>query len=156
MVLKVATVEDFVGLFGQMESIEISNLEDASEGSINEVKIQRALDIAYDFIMSYDSLCQYSGKVAIRRAIRRLMLDMSRYFLDVLQRREDVIKSHEDCVDFLKMCVDNKDGWTLLSQEEADELGLELKQDKVSYVSGRRVFTDSSLSEFRKQKLYYR
>ena len=37
-------VDDFICFFGELESVEISNLENASEGSVNREKIQNALD----------------------------------------------------------------------------------------------------------------
>ena len=76
------TVDDFINFFGTVESIELSNLEDPSINGINEDRIQNAIDIAFQFVMSYDSLCIYSGKIAIRRALKRLVLDISGYFLD--------------------------------------------------------------------------
>lgn len=151
----VPNVDDFVNFFGLKESIEISNLEDASEGSVNRDKIQIALDIAYEFIMSYDSLCQLPGKIALRRAIKRLVLDISRYFLDTLQRREDVTTNYNNCIEFLALCIENKDGLTFISDEEAEDLDLDgINKTKVTYSSGRRAFTDASLSVFRNQKLY--
>lgn len=149
-------VDDFICFFGELESVEISNLENASEGSVNREKIQNALDTAYEFIMSYDSLCQLPGKIALRRAIKRLNLDIARYFLDTLQRREDVTTNYQNCIDFLSLCIENKnDGLTLLSDEEAEELGLSgINKAKLSYKTGRRAFTDLSLSKYRNQKLY--
>lgn len=153
----IPTVDDFVLFYGELESVEISNLENASEGSVDREKIQNALDTAYEFIMSYDSLCQLPGKIALRRAIKRLNLDIARYFLDTLQRREDVTTNYQNCIDFLALCVENRDGLTLLSDEEAIELGLEginKSKSKISWSSGRRVFTDNSLANYRNQKLY--
>lgn len=153
--MNIPTVDDFILFFGELESVEISNLENASEGSVDRGKILNALDTAYEFIMSYDSLCQLPGKIAIRRAIKRLNLDIARYFLDTLQRREDVTTNYQNCIDFLSLCIENKSGLTLLSDEEAEDLGLSgINKAKLSYKTGRRAFTDNSLSDYRNQKLY--
>jgi phage gp36-like protein len=154
--MNIPTVDDFILFYGELESVEISNLENASEGSVDRCKIQNALDTAYEFVMSYDSLCQLPGKIALRRAIKRLNLDIARYFLDTLQRREDVTTNYQNCIDFLSLCIENKsDGLTLLSDEEAEELGLSgINKAKLSYKAGRRAFTDLSLSKYRNQELY--
>lgn len=158
MVLSITpTVENFVQFFGQMEAIELSNLEDPSNGYVVEEKIQNAMDVAYEFVMSYDSLCALPGKVAIRKAIKRLVLDISRYFLDSLQRREDVTTNYNNCIEFLDKCVENKTGLIILSDEEAEQLGLfgEINKTIISYKSGRRAFTDKGLSKYRNQELYF-
>jgi len=149
-------VQDFIDFFGVTESIEISNLENPENQYINEERIEYSLNTSYEFIMGYDALCQYPGKVAIRKSIKRLMLDISRYLLDSLQRREDVTTNYQNCIEFLNRCVENKDGLIDISDEEALELGLlGLNKSKISYKAGRRAFTDDSLSKYRKQDLYY-
>lgn len=154
--MQIPTVEDFINFFGLVETIELSNLENPSNGSIFEERIEGAINTAYRFIMGYDSLCYLSGKIAIRRAIFRLCLDISRYLLDSLQRREDVTTNYENCIRFLEFCVESKDGLIDISDEEALELGLSNSNNvKLSYKSGRRAFTDENLSKFRKQKLYF-
>lgn len=151
--MNIPSVQDFIDFFGITESIEISNLENPENQYINEERIENALNTAYEFIMGYEALCQYPGKVAIRKSIKRLMLDIGRYLLDSLQRREDVTTNYENCIDFLKLCIDNKDGLVNITDEEALELGL--NRSKISYRVGRRAFTDDNLSKYRNQDLYY-
>lgn len=149
------TPETFIEYFGTTESLELSNLENPESQSINGDKINLALDSAFEFIMGYDSLCSFAGKIAIRRAIKRLNLDIARYFLDTLQRREDVTTNYENCIKFMEMCIENNTAVTNITDEELLELGITgYNRKKINYRPGRRAFTDESLSKFRNQALY--
>lgn len=155
--LNLATPADFIEIFGQVEALELSDLEDPSEDTIDTAKIQTALDMAYNTIMSYDSLCEIYGKLAIRRSIKRLMLDIGRYILDNLSRREDVIAAYNEAIEFLKYCVEKTSGVIDATTDELEELDLlnSATASRVSFTSGRRAFTDDSLFDYRDQKLMY-
>lgn len=154
--IKIPSVDDFIDYFGYSESIELTNLENPENDLVNEERLENAIATAYKFIISYDSLCQYPGKVAIRTAIKRLTLDISRYFLDSLHRREDVTTNYENCIKFLELCIENKNGIISLTDEELEELELtQYKKSRITYKSGRRAFTDKNLSNYRNQELYF-
>lgn len=147
--------DDFETFYGQQETVELTNLENPVEKSINYDRLEMAMTIAKEFILSYESLCSHSGIVAIRKTFRRLLFDITRYFLDSLHRREDVTKNYEDCIRFLEKCIEMK-GSVSLTEEEAEELGMTANVNRISYKSGRRAFTDENLNDFRKGKLFFR
>lgn len=147
--------EEFETFYGKQETSELTNIENAAEKGVNFERLEMAMSISKDFIMGYDDMCEQRGKVAIRRAFRRLGFDITRYFLDSLHRREDVTKNYEDCIRFLEKCVEMK-GTTTLNAEEAELLELTSSVSRINYSSGRRAFTDENLTDFRKGKLFFR
>jgi phage gp36-like protein len=147
--------DDFITFYGTQESTELTNIENPAEKGVNYERLEMAMTVAKEFIMGYDSLCSHSGMVAIRKAFRRLLFDITRYFLDSLHRREDVTKNYEDCVRFLEKCLEMK-GSTSLTAEEAEELEMTANASLVKYSSGRRAFTDENLTDYRKGKLFFR
>lgn len=151
-----ATVEDFIDTYGQLEAIELSNIDDSTQESIYNVRIQRALDLAFSEVMSYDALCKFAGKYAIRLSLKRLMLIIARYYLDSIERREDVIVEYEKSMEFLEKCqeVSSKDSKIRASDAELEELGLLNYKNSGPRVSrGRIGFTEESLEYYRNQKL---
>lgn len=93
-----ANVADFVQAFGETEARESTTLDDASATSPNWSKIEFALEDAYLQCMSADAIACSSGKVLIRLQLRRLMLDIARYQLDVLKQRPDVAKAYDQAL----------------------------------------------------------
>lgn len=152
-----ATVNDFVLAFGEIESIEISNPENVSQQTINVARIESSLSRAFSFIRGYEALAPMPGKAAIRLALKRLMLDISRYFLDTIKRRDDVIKSYEDCIRFLEMAIKMKESHQM-ADDDLRDIGLDPFYQyigKITSARGRRAFTDESLEQYRKQKLFF-
>lgn len=157
--MNLATSEDFIDLFGKLEAIELSNIDDSTEESILKRRIDQALGLAYDEIMSYESLCEtVAGQIAIRKVIKGLMLDIARYRLDTLERREDIQYAYEKALEFLKLAGENKNNQVDLTVDELAELGLKETAGagrKPYFKTGRRVWNeeDSHLTYFRNQKL---
>ena len=155
-----ATISDFIMAFGEVETLELSHINTTDESEeINEDRILNALELAFSEIMSYDCLCGFSGKYAIRRSIKRLMLDIARYRLDTLERRQDLIDTYERILDFFKNCRELKEPSMSkkISREEAEELSLEefIVSRAPTVKRGRLAFDDEYLERFRKQKLYF-
>lgn len=154
-----ATAENFIETFGQLESIELSNIDNASENSIYRERILNALALSFDEIMGYDSLCSFSGKVAIRRALKPLMLDIARYKLDTIDRRQDIIDAYEKAIKFMESCRELKSKLlNNLTNEELELLDL-VGQNSASSPrirNGRRIgISEQSLSSYRNQKLLF-
>lgn len=152
-----ATADDFINVFGLVEAIELSNIDDASQHDILKERIDFGLQLAYDEIMSYDSLAKFMGKFAIRTRLKSLMLDIARYKLDTADRRKDVIEAYTSAKEFLKFCVEQKDGNVTATDEEILDLELSLTGNSYKhpqFINGRRAFTDASLKKYRNQKLY--
>lgn len=148
-----ATVDDFILTFGELESLELSSLENVNEQVINRDKIQNALDLAYEFILGYEALCSNEGSIAILKAIRYLTLNIARYMLDTLKRREDVTNTYQSCIEFLQKAIEGSNG--SFSPEELEQYGKTEKRS-VHYSRGRRAFEDKELGNFRKDRFYFR
>lgn len=148
-----ASVEDFILTFGELESLELSSLEDSNEIVINTNKLQNALDLSKEFILGYEAMCNNKGSIAIFRNIRYLMLNIARHTLDSLKRREDVKETYQSCIDFLDKASQLENN-SSSSQEDLELYNLTDKK-KISYSKGRRAFTDENLQTFRKDRFNY-
>jgi phage gp36-like protein len=153
--MKIPTVDDFILFYGEIETLELSRLDNPDDVIIDRDKIQLALNNALDFILSYEALCNTTGKIAIRRASSRLILEITRYLLDHMSRRPDVTSDYEKCIDFLNKCVDTEEvRLPNLTTEEMDELGVD-NFPAVSYTpGGPRVFNREQTSGFRNQRFW--
>lgn len=155
-----ATVADFIMAFGEVETLELSHINTASESEeIDENRILNALELAFQETMSYDCLCGFAGKYAIRKSLKRLMLDIARYRLDAIERRQDLVDTYERILDFFKDCRELKESFMTkkISKEEAADLGLEeFRVSRTPTVKrGRLAFDDEYLERYRKQGLYF-
>lgn len=119
-----ATVDDFVQLFGEAESAEITNIEETAETQIDYAKLQTELDRAFNIVLSYDAISSLPGKVMIRLQLKHCMLRIARYLIDTVAVRQDVLNDYEACIDMLKEAsepdMQNKQADSSLF----DELGL--------------------------------
>lgn len=152
-----ATVNDFILAYGEIESIEISNPENVSQQTVNTARIENALSRAFSFVKGYEALAPIPGKAAIRFALKRLMLDIARYFLDTIKRRDDVIKSYEDCIRFLELAIKMKDSHQI-PDDDLKDIGLDPFYQyigTITAVRGRRAWSDETLEQYRKQKLFF-
>lgn len=89
-----ATVGDFVLAYGLKEAIQLTNIDDASATSVNEAKLQMAIEDANALIDSYIEQSGKAGRVLITSNRRRTALVIARYYLDTIRRREDIYKDY--------------------------------------------------------------
>lgn len=89
-----ATVGDFVLAYGLKEAIQLTNIDDASATSVNEAKLQMAIEDANALIDSYIEQSGKAGRVLITSNRRRTALVIARYYLDTVRRREDIYKDY--------------------------------------------------------------
>lgn len=102
-----ATFADFELTFGTIETLELSELEDPGQTVTNTARIQNFLDQAQDLITAKDRQACNQGKVLIRQNIKRLHLDIARYYADVLKLRPDVKERYEVAFDYLQNANSN-------------------------------------------------
>lgn len=89
-----ASVGDFVMAYGLKEAIQLTNIDDASATSVNEAKLQMAIEDANSLIDSYIEQSGKTGRVLITSNRRRTALIIARYYLDTVRRREDIYKDY--------------------------------------------------------------
>ena len=147
------TVDDFITTFGELEALELSNLEDVNEPTICREKIENAIDLANDLWCGYQVRCKLAGKAAITKAQRWLVLNIARYLMDSLKRRCDITDTYNSCIEFMKESCEMEGDQ--LTDEELEDLGLTRANTIRFRNTGRRPFTDESLEEYRKDRLYY-
>lgn len=93
-----ASPGDFVMAYGLKESIQLTNIDDASATSVNMAKLNMAIEDANALIDSYIEQSGKAGKVLITSNRRRTALILARYFLDTVRRREDVFKDYAEAL----------------------------------------------------------
>lgn len=139
------SIADFVEIFGEAEAIDASNLDDPSATTINEIRLQQALDDASDEIDSY--LAERYNLAAVRanppRRLIRVCADIARYTIVKNLPPEDYRQRYEDAIAWLK---DLARGLVSLGLTPTDETVPEANLP--IYRAGIRVFTRDSLAGF--------
>lgn len=77
-----ANFDDFVLGFSMLNTIELSDLDNPESITVNQTRIEFALDLAANDINSWVSQAPPAGQITLRQQQKRLMLDIARYFLD--------------------------------------------------------------------------
>lgn len=135
-----ATYQDFLVAFGEVESLELTTLDDASQTVINRNKIEFALEQAYWEVHSYFEIACVAGKVILARRMKRLMLDISRHYLDTLRQRPDVEKAYQAAIDSIGMALSEEVCKMTVPQSVLDELGI--TQETTGFTDGIRFSTE--------------
>lgn len=120
------TVRDFITAFGTEEASQLTTLSDPlMEGYLPE-KIEAAIDQAFCLVDSYDARTNNKcAKYSIRKQVKRLSLDIARYYLDTFKPSQNVIKRYEDSIEWLKESLEFKDELCVLTDEDKALVGLE-------------------------------
>ena len=109
MLQPVVTVSDFVLALEFNEVLELSNLSDPLATTVNEPKIQYALDRALETINSYYVLASYCGKASIKLQAKQLTIWLARYYLDTTKARPFIEEDEKKAIEALKYaCSDFK------------------------------------------------
>lgn len=133
-----ATVSDFLLAYGDVETVELSNI-DAVSDTIDCDRMNLALVDAYDYLQSIASLGGAAAATLVRANLRRWMLILARYYLDSIRRRTDVTKDYELLQKLLEAV-----------RRGGKELSMGSQFDTVSSSRSRpELFTQKQLSNYR-------
>ncbi len=139
-----ATQQDMVDAFGEVEMVELTNLEDTNAQTIHSAVLTRSLDDASSLIDTYLQSRYTLPLPSIPRALVRPCADIARYYLDKTRQREDVRQRYEDALAFLKLLANGQ-----------VSLGLDETGESTNAIGGRpdfykpnRVFSDEALQGF--------
>lgn len=97
-----ATVQDFVIAFSELNTIELSDLDDPEGITIKEKRITTQLDLAAQTINATVSYAPPAGQIRLRVNFKRLQLDITRYYLDSDKNRTYTRERYEDALEFIK------------------------------------------------------
>lgn len=103
-----ATPADFILAFGQKETIQLTNLEDAKATTVNLAKLNMAIQDASALIDNYVIQASRAGKFLISSNRRRTALIIARYYLDSVRKRKDIIEDYERCIKELDKARDTQ------------------------------------------------
>lgn len=143
-----ATVDYFVEVFGYQEAVELSNIDNPTGNSINNDKIQVALNDAAVLINNYIITAPPQGKILIAGSYRRTQAILARWYLDVLRPRQQVVDAAEKAMEQLEIWASKSDPSTGLKWQEAYRYwGSGCTMTKSSYSRGRS-FTEPSLNRW--------
>ena len=93
-----ASPDDFIVAFGLKETVQLTNIEDASATTVNVAKLRMAIQDANALIDSYIENSGKAGQVLITSNRRRTALIIARYYLDTVRRRDDVRADFDSCL----------------------------------------------------------
>jgi hypothetical protein len=97
-----ATIEDFVLAYGDVEAVELSNI-DSVGSTIYCDRLNQALVDAYNYLQSVAALGGDSARLLVQSNLRRWMLILARYYLDSIRRRSDVTADFEQLAKLLNI-----------------------------------------------------
>jgi phage gp36-like protein len=96
------TPQDFIDAFGEVEAIDLTNLDDVAATAVNPIPLGKALDDASGFMDGYFGHRYLLPLSATSATVNRVSLDIARYFLDRIKSREDVRLRYEDALKWLE------------------------------------------------------
>jgi phage gp36-like protein len=137
--------EAFIGIFGERETINLSNLDEPTATTVNTARLQQALDDASEEIDTY--LQERYDLTQLRadppRRLVRICADIARYTLAKNRPPEDYRQRYEDAIAWLKDVAKGIASLGLTSTEQVvPESSLPI------YRPGLRVFTRDSLAGY--------
>lgn len=77
-------------MFGQKEAVALTNIDAPNATTVNEARLQLALDDAECEIKNYIDAAPLAAKVLISSSFRRVSAILARYYLDTINPREHV------------------------------------------------------------------
>lgn len=140
-----ATVQDFVDYFGSQESVELSNLDDPTAETVDEVLIARSLDHAHAEVNSYLAGNYTLPLTAtVPQILKYDEIEIARFRMDKYRTREDVTERYQLVIQRLR---DISKGIVNLGLDQNDK-EVEVVAGDPDYVSAPPVFTLESLNGF--------
>lgn len=95
------TIQDFIIAYEEQEAIEITNLCNELSNTIDEVKLQHAIDRAHEFVNARYLMASDCGRAYIKISCRQILLWLTRAFLDTTKSRPFVIEDEQRAIDLL-------------------------------------------------------
>lgn len=139
-----ATIEQFVEAFGQVEAVELSNLDDAEIVVVRDEILDRALNDASAEMDSY--FWRYTLPFAsLPQPLIGCCLDIARHRLDRVREREDVRERYKDRLKWLELVAK---GTIRLGVDEAQTAVTPQADTEVWSTTSERRYTNESLVGF--------
>lgn len=143
-----ASVDYFVEIFGYQEAIELSKIDDPTSNTINNQKIQVALNDAAALINNYILTAPPQGKILIAGSYRRTQAIIARWYLDTLRPRQQVIDAAKGALEQLELWAAKGNPSAALKWQEAyGYWGVGCSMVRSSS-QRRRSFTEPSLTRW--------
>lgn len=164
--MRYSTIEEFTLHIGERETVEITNLDDPSADTVNEIKLTSALNTASREIDGYIAKRYEVPLTVIPGFIKQYCIDITWYRLAQNNAPEAYQKRYDNAIARLK---DIEKGQILLLADDGssiamrktenqivDERGQKLNDWTPSYIpGGASDFTEESLSLFQQQVRRY-
>jgi len=105
------TVAEFELTYGTQETIELSDLCDPLRTTIDDVKIQNAINLATSQLNSHYLVADDCGRALIKTNCKLLVLRIARFLLDTTKSRPHVFEDYQDALAQIKeYCSCSKGG----------------------------------------------
>lgn len=98
MKLPVVTVDDFIARYGNLEALELSQLDDPNAVAINRDRIDVALEDATCWFTSWLFAANVTARTLVTPSAKRVICCYARYLLDSLRRRTVVIEEYNEMI----------------------------------------------------------
>jgi phage gp36-like protein len=138
-------IADFIQIFGEQETVEVTNLYRPGAIAIDELNLEQALINASAMIDGYIqnrvSLPLTTPQIPV--TLKSCCSDIARYLLDRNRCREEVRIRYEDWIAWLKDV--SKGVVNLGLDSQVPPTSATLAPDGVYVTAGDRVFTDESM-----------
>ena len=92
---ELASIQDYVLIYGIQEAIQASNDDNGGATTINELRLQAELDHAAIMLSNYIQVATWSGKALLAGSFKRTQLVIARYYLLNKSRPEVVREEFE-------------------------------------------------------------
>ena len=138
MLTSCVTIEQLILALEEQEVLELSRLDDPLAPTVDEPKVQFALDRALGIINSYYITSSDCGKAYIKTMCQQLTIWITRFLLDTTKARPFVESEYDKAMELLKYaCSECVADNCPLSDEEIEEiLGTKPKTGKLRVNSG--------------------
>ena len=96
-----ATTQDFIDLYGMEEAIEITNLCEPLNDTVDMVKLQAMIDNAKALVLGRLMIANECGRALIKVSAKQLILWISRYIGDSTKSRPFVSEDYDRAIAYL-------------------------------------------------------
>ena len=107
LVGELATIDDYVLIYGKQEAIQASNDDNGSATTINTARLQAELDHAAVLLNNYIQIATWSGKALLAGSFKRTQLVITRYYLLNKSRPEVVREEFERTLQWIETSAYN-------------------------------------------------
>lgn len=143
-----ATVDYFIDIYGYNEALELSRLEDPTANTINNERIQLALNDAAVLINNFIETAPPQGKLLIAGSYRRTQAILARWYLDTLRPRQQVVDAAEAALKQLDLWASKLSPSSGFKWQEAYRYWNSACAMTMSNTQRERSFTDTSLAKW--------